>query len=95
LIKPRQTWLLKVKNLKNMPSLLDWARNLFGITDPSQLTDEQLSVISQKMREGQSNSWQTEAPKFGLTEKTPEAQQIKDEQINPTSIKPSGGENKG
>jgi len=78
-----------------MPSLLDWAKDLFEITEPSKLTDEQLEVISNKMREEQSEKWQQEAPKFGLKEETPKAQQIKDEQINPTSIKPSGGENKG
>ena len=50
-----------------MASLLDWAKKLFGITDPSQLTDEQLSLISQKMLEEQRRVWQKEAPKFGLT----------------------------
>jgi hypothetical protein len=77
-----------------MASLSDLAKKLFGITDLSQLTDEQLSIISQKMQEYQRTVWQEEAPKFGLKEKTPRDQQIKDELRNPI-IRPSRGEKKG
>jgi len=76
-----------------MSSLLSLAQKLFGVTDVSKLTDEQLKEISKKMREGQRQRWGEMAQRFGLEGKTPEAQQKIDEQKG--QIMGRGGESKG
>ena len=72
-------------------SLANLAEKLFGVKDISNLTDEQLKIISQEMKLEQEKGWD-KAGEFGLTEEDPTKQAARDEKEYPISPQ---GESKG